>query len=85
MMKKNSISDHEILTLIHKNIDMEKLKKFCNKTESELRKELFEINKNGKLASQMQQRIVDKVEIAPEETYTFFNSIKSHISSYNYN
>jgi ribonuclease HI len=27
MMKKNSISDHEILTLIHKNIDMEKLKK----------------------------------------------------------
>ncbi len=26
MMGKNSISDHEILTLIHKNIDMEKLK-----------------------------------------------------------
>jgi ribonuclease HI len=26
MMKKNSISDHEILTLIHKNIDMKKLK-----------------------------------------------------------
>ena len=26
MMKKDSISDHEILTLIHKNIDMEKLK-----------------------------------------------------------
>ncbi len=26
MMKKNNISDHEILTLIHKNIDMEKLK-----------------------------------------------------------
>jgi ribonuclease HI len=25
-MKKDSISDHEILTLIHKNIDMEKLK-----------------------------------------------------------
>jgi len=26
MMKKDSISDHEILTLIHKNIDVEKLK-----------------------------------------------------------
>lgn len=26
MMKKDSISDHEILTLIHKNIDIEKLK-----------------------------------------------------------
>ena len=26
MMKKDSISDHEILTLIHKNIDMKKLK-----------------------------------------------------------
>ncbi len=26
MMGKNSISDHEILTLIHKNIDLEKLK-----------------------------------------------------------
>ncbi len=42
---------------------------------ADLRKELFEANKSIKLASLMQQKVIEKVEVTPEEVRTFFFSI----------
>lgn len=42
---------------------------------TDLKKELFEANKNIKLASLMQQKVIEKVEVTPEEVRTFFFSI----------
>ena len=42
---------------------------------ADLKKELFEANKNIKLARLMQQKVIEKVEITPEEVRTFFYSI----------
>lgn len=42
---------------------------------ADLRKELFDINKTNALASQMQQKIIEKVEVTPEEVRAFFYSI----------
>ena len=36
---------------------------------------MFEINKGNKLASEMQKKIIDEVEITPEEVRVFFNNI----------
>jgi peptidyl-prolyl cis-trans isomerase SurA len=51
------------------------LEYFKKNTEDELRTELFEIIKVNKLTAEMQRKIVDEVEITPEETRTFFKSI----------
>ena len=40
-----------------------------------LREEMFEINKNNELARKMQAKIVEDVEITPEEVREFFNKI----------
>lgn len=42
---------------------------------AELKKDLFEANKNIKLASLMQQKVIEKLEVTPEEVRTFFFSI----------
>lgn len=42
---------------------------------ADLRKELTDINRTNALAGMMQQKIIDKVEITPEEVRTFFYSI----------
>jgi peptidyl-prolyl cis-trans isomerase SurA len=55
---------------------MEKLVAYYNKeNEQELRDEMFELNKNGKMASLMQQNIVEELEVTPEEVRQFFNKI----------
>jgi peptidyl-prolyl cis-trans isomerase SurA len=55
---------------------MKKLLEFYNKDEEqELRDEMFELNKNGKMASLMQQSIVEELEVTPEEVRQFFNKI----------
>lgn len=43
-------------------------------SEQELRDEMFEINKNDKMATMMQQKIVEDIEVTPEEVRQFFNS-----------
>lgn len=58
------------------NGSMDELLKFYNKdNEQSLREDMFEINKNGKLAFEMQRKIVEEVEVTPEEVRTYFNSI----------
>ena len=55
---------------------MEKVLEFYKKdNEAEFRTELFEINKQNRLASEMQRKIVDAVEVTPEEVRTFFSNI----------
>lgn len=58
------------------NGSMEKLLEFYKKDdEQSFRDEMFEINKSNELAKRMQAKIVDEVEITPEEIRTFFNKI----------
>lgn len=48
---------------------------FKKGSEEELRSELFDIIKMNKLAAEMQRKIIDAVEITPEETRNFFKAI----------
>ncbi|WP_162128643.1 peptidylprolyl isomerase [Flavobacterium phycosphaerae] len=55
---------------------MEKVVQYFKKNnEEEFRSELFDIIKMNKLGAEMQKKIIDAVEITPEETRTFFKSI----------
>ena len=56
--------------------DMEGLLKFYKKdSEQALREEMNEINRNGYLAQQMQEKVTKDIEVTPEEVRTFFNDI----------
>lgn len=55
---------------------MEKVISYFKKSdEEEFRNELFEIIKMNKLTSEMQKKIIDAVEITPEETRNFYKAI----------
>jgi len=79
------ISDLEIRSYVDQQVQqflqstngsMEELLKFYKKdNEKEFRDEMFEINKSNRLASEMQKKIVDGVEVTPEEVREFFNKI----------
>jgi len=78
------ISVEEIYSTVDQIIDnftqqlgsIEEVLKFYNKEdESAFRQEIFEINKIQKLSSIMQAKIVEDVEVTPEEVRIFFESI----------
>ena len=55
---------------------MEKVVQYFKKnSEEEFRNELFDIIKMNKLGAEMQKKIIDAVEITPEETRNFFKAI----------
>ncbi len=55
--------------------DEERLLKFYKKESiSDLEEELYEINRDQELARAMQERIVENVEVTPEEIRTFYNN-----------
>ena len=55
---------------------IEKVLDFYNKEdESSFRQEIFEINKIQKLSMLMQQKIVEDIEVTPEEVRIFFDNI----------
>ena len=55
---------------------MEELVAFYNKPdEKSFRDDMYEINKSNKLASEMQNKIIDEIEVTPEEVRQFFNNI----------
>ena len=71
-----SRTDQQISAFVQEIGSMEKLLAFYKKEdEKTLRDEIFEINKNGQLAFRMQQKIVDEIEVTPEEVRQFFNKI----------
>ncbi|MBT8274442.1 MAG: peptidylprolyl isomerase [Bacteroidia bacterium] len=55
---------------------MEKLIEYYKKeTEQQLRDEMYELNKSNRMASMMQQKIVEEIEVTPEEVRQFYKSI----------
>ena len=78
------VSDAEIRSYVDQQLDafvqqvgsMDELLKFYKKdSEKALREEMIEINKNNKLAAEMQRKIVEEIEVTPEEVRQFFNKI----------
>lgn len=58
------------------NGDMAGLLRFYKKdSEQALRDEMYEINKNGYLAQEMRKKVIQDVEVTPEEVRAFFNDI----------
>ena len=79
------VNDTEVRSYVDQQLEgfaeqigsMEKLIAYYKKSsEKELRDEMFELNKNGKMASMMQQSIVEEIEVTPEEVRQFFNRIE---------
>lgn len=78
------ISDQEVYDYVDQSIayfteqlgSIEKVLEFYKKrNELAFRDELFQINKIQKLSSMMQSKIVENIEITPEEVRQFFQSI----------
>ncbi|MGL2966448.1 peptidylprolyl isomerase [Flavobacterium sp. XGLA_31] len=68
--------DDQVNYMVEQLGSMEKVIQYFKKSnEEEFRNELFDIIKTNKLGAEMQKKIVDGVEITPEETRTFFKSI----------
>ncbi|SHG40315.1 periplasmic chaperone for outer membrane proteins SurA [Winogradskyella jejuensis] len=56
---------------------MDRMLEFYKKdSEDALREEIYEINKNQSLASQMRDKVIKEVEITPEEVRQFYNDLK---------
>ncbi len=72
----NAQSDRQIQQLVAQVGSMEKVLKFYKKPDAEsFRTELFEINKLRMLSEKMQSKIVEEIEVTPEEVRQFFNKI----------
>ncbi len=79
------VSDAEIRSYVDQQIQaflqqangsIDEILKIYNKPdEKSLRDEMFEINKSGKLSSEMQNKIINEIEITPDEVRQFFNKI----------
>lgn len=66
----------QIAYMVEQLGSMDKVLQYFKKdTEDEFKTELFDIIKTNKLTAEMKRKIVDDVEITPEETRTFFKSI----------
>ncbi|MBW1294598.1 peptidylprolyl isomerase [Aquimarina litoralis] len=72
----NSMVDQQLNYMTRELGTLEKVIKFYGKdSEADFRKELFEINKGNRLAEQMRSKIVEEIEITPEEVREFFDDI----------
>lgn len=72
----NSMMAERIDALVERAGSMEKLLKYYNKpNEEEFKTYFFDILKTGKLTSAMRNKIIEDVEITPEEVRTFFKKI----------
>jgi peptidyl-prolyl cis-trans isomerase SurA len=68
--------DQTIEYFINQLGDIDKVLEFYKKEDEQtFRQELFEINKVNQLSQKMQSKIVDEIEITPEEVKQFFNNI----------
>ncbi|MDR6966182.1 peptidyl-prolyl cis-trans isomerase SurA [Flavobacterium arsenatis] len=74
----NSMMEEKIGVMLEQTRgSMDDLVKYYKKnSEEEFRTYFFEILKMNKLTSEMTNKIIDKVEITPEEVRTFFKGIK---------
>lgn len=68
--------NEQVSYMIEQLGSMEKVVQYFKKSnEDEFRTELFDIIRMNKLGGEMQKKIVDAVEITPEETRNFFKAI----------
>ena len=68
--------NEQINYMVEQLSSMDKVLEYFKKgSEEEFRNELFDIIKLNKLTAEMQKKIVDAVEITPEETRVFYKSI----------
>lgn len=73
----NGMIDQQLRGFVGQVGSMEQVLKYYNKdTEEELREELFKINKQRQLAQRMQQKIIEEIEITPEEVRQYYNKMK---------
>ncbi|MGJ5641232.1 peptidylprolyl isomerase [Formosa sp. S-31] len=72
-----SYVDQQIQAFLEQtNGSMDELLKIYNKDdEKSFRDEMYEINKSQKLATEMQNKIIEEVEVTPEEVREYFNAI----------
>lgn len=72
----NGMIDQQLQYMISELGSEEKVAAYYRKDNiADLKKDLFEANKSIKLAGLMQQKVIEKVEVTPEEVRTFFYSI----------
>lgn len=72
----NNYVDQTIDYFVNQFGDIEKVLEFYKKKdEQSLRAELFEVNRVQQLSQKMQSKIVEDVEVTPDEVKVFFNSI----------
>lgn len=72
---KEKMND-QIAYMVEQLGSMDKVVQYFKKgSEEELKTELFDIIKTIKLGAEMQKKVVDGVEITPEETRTFFKAL----------
>jgi peptidyl-prolyl cis-trans isomerase SurA len=72
----NGVIEQQLQYMVSELGSEEKVAAYYRKDNiAELKKDLFEANKSIKLASLMQQKVIEKVEVTPEEVRTFFFSI----------
>jgi len=72
----NSQIDQQFQRMKQQLGNMKKVLKFYRKeTVADLRKQLFDINKERRMGNLMQERVVEDVEVTPEEVRQFFNNI----------
>lgn len=71
-----SYTSQQLSAFIQQVGSVEKAVKFFNKkSEQQLRDDVYEINKNNSLARQMQEKVIDPVEVTPEEVRQYYNGI----------
>lgn len=69
----NGIVSQQIQGLEQQAGSMEKVLQFYNKdTEDELRDEIFKLTKQRQLSQQMQQKIIEDIEVTPEEVRQYY-------------
>lgn len=72
----SNMVDQQISQMVRELGSMEKVLAFYKRdSEIDFRNELSEINKQRELSSRMQQKIVENVEITPDEVREFFDSL----------
>lgn len=72
----NSMVDQQLQYMVGELGSEDRVVQFYRKDNiADLKKELFEANKTNQLANLMQQKVIEKLEVTPEEVRNFFYSI----------
>ena len=73
----NGMVDQRLQGLAQQAGSMEKILEFYNKdSEAELRQEIFDLTKQSQLTQRMQQKIIEEIEITPEEVRQYYNKME---------